>query len=119
MKALKAFAVLFVAGLVAGCPSNVIPQSFSERVAAAYTGIALTNDTATILVNAGAVSKAHGRDVLERTREARELTDIASSLHSEDRLGTALELLQAAKEYLCRDRENEPNCQYLLAQETP
>jgi hypothetical protein len=101
--------------ILAGCAlSNVPPRSFSERVAAAYTGIAMTNDTAAILVNAGTVSKERGREVLERTREAREVVDIAAALKSEDRLGTALDLLQAAKEYLCKDKQTEPNCVYLL-----
>lgn len=104
--------------LVSGC-ATPLPQSFTERVAAAYTGIALTNDTAAILVNAGTVSKEQGRAVLERTREAREAVDIAASLNSTDRLGTALELLQAAKEYLCKDKPNEPNCAYLMQQVTP
>lgn len=90
-----------------------VPKSFSERIAAAYTGVAITNDTATILVNAGTVSKEDGRKVLDQTRTVREAIDVANTLNGaagEDALGNALTILRAAQDYLCADKPTEPNC---------
>ena len=108
--------------ILAGCASVPAPKTFGERVAAGYTGVSITNDTATILVNAGVVSKEDGREVLEHTRSARETLDLASTLAGqlgEDKLTNALDLLRAAQDLLCADRPTEPNCAYLMQRSRP
>jgi len=110
--------------ILAGCATLGIPapKSFGERVAAAYTGLSITNDTATILVNAGTVSKEDGREVLAKTKAARETVDTASTLSGqlgENALTDALELLRAAQDLLCGDRPTEPNCAYLMQRSRP
>lgn len=114
--------VLLCLALLAGCVSVPAPKSFTERIAAAYTAIALTNDTATILVNAGTVSKPDGAKVLVQTKTAREAIDVAASIGpalGEDRLTGALLLLRAAQDHLCKDRQTEPNCQFLMQRAQP
>lgn len=108
--------------VLAGCQTVPAPKTFGERIAAAYTGVSITNDTATILVNAGVVSKEDGREVLEYTRSARETVDLASTLSGqlgEDRLMNALDLLRAAQDLLCADRPTDPNCAYLMQRSRP
>lgn len=117
-----AICLAVVIAALAACTNVPAPKSFTERVAAAYTGITITNDTATILVNAGTIAKADGAKVLEQTRTARESVDIASSIGGqvgEDRLTNALTILRAAQDYLCKDRPTEPNCQFLIARAQP
>lgn len=104
--------------LLAGCAGMTPPkpQSFDEHVAAARTVLTLTNDTATVLVNGEHISKPDGREVLERTRPAREAIDVAEQLRSEEKLTSAINLLKAAQQYLCRDLKDNPNCALLLQQ---
>lgn len=90
--------------------------SFTGRVAQGYSALTVTNDTAAILVNAGTITKEDGRKVLEQTTEAREALDMALAVRGqvgEDWLQTALGLLQAAQDALCKDRPTDPNCAYL------
>jgi hypothetical protein len=107
--------------MLAACGSMQVsaPKSFSERIAAAYTGVAITNDTATILVNAGTISKEDGRSVLKQTTTARAAVDAASLMEDEGRLTDALALLRAAQDYLCQGRETEPNCALMLQRTRP
>ena len=107
--------------MLAACGSLQVaaPKSFSERIAAAYTGVAITNDTTTILVNAGTVSKEDGRKVLDQTTKARAAVDAASLIEDEDKLTSALDKLRAAQDYLCKDRPTEPNCALMLQRTRP
>jgi hypothetical protein len=98
------------------------PKSYSERIAAGYTAVSITNDAATILVNAGTVSKEDGRAVLDQTKRARMGLDAASLLDGqlgEDKLANALTLLRAAQDHLCAGRPNEPNCALMLQRTQP
>lgn len=107
---------------LAACATVPAPKSFSERVAAAYTGVSITNDTATILINAGTISKEDGRQVLEQTTAARQTIDVASTLSGqlgEDNLISALAILRAAQDQLCADRPAEPNCALMLQRVRP
>lgn len=99
--------------VLTGCALN---QSFSGRVAAGYAGLAATNNTAFVLVNAGTISKEDGREVLETTRQARETLDIANSIGDLGSLEQALALLREAQAKLCEGRETNPNCALMLTQ---
>ncbi len=91
-------------------------SSFTGRVAQGYSALTVTNDTATVLVNAGTITKEDGRKVLDQTTEAREALDMALAVRGnvgEDWLQTALGLLQAAQDAMCKDRPTDPNCAYL------
>lgn len=111
--------VLTACGTVSSIPT---PKSYTERVAAVYTGLGITNDTAAILVNAGTVSREEGGQALEQTRLVREATDAASMLsgrEGEDALAKALGLLKTARDTLCASRPDEPNCVYLTQRIEP
>lgn len=99
--------------VLAGCATF---SSFSGRVAQGYSALTLTNDTATVLVNGGTISKKDGRKVLEQTTQAREALDMALAVRGqvgEDWLQTALGLLQEAQDSMCKARPTDPNCAYL------
>jgi hypothetical protein len=89
------------------------PQSFDEHVAAIRTALTLTNDTATVLVNGGHITKEKGREVLERTVEARKVTDVADGFED---LNNATAILKEVQDYLCKDLPQNPNCALLLSQ---
>lgn len=99
--------------LLAGCVTPPAPKSFDEHVAAVRTALTLTNDTATVLVNGGHITKEKGRSVLERTIQVRQATDVASGF---DDLNDAASILREVQEYLCRDLPQNPNCALLLQQ---
>jgi hypothetical protein len=99
--------------LLAGCTLN---NSFAGRVTAGYAGLAATNDTALVLVNAGVISKPDGASVLKKTRQARETLDIAYSVRDLSTLEAALELLREAQADLCKGHETNPNCILLTQQ---
>lgn len=114
------FAFLLVVALLAGC--GITPQSYDERVAAGYAAVAITNDTATTLVIGDTISKEDGRAVLEQTRTAREALDVAGTLSGqlgEDKLLSALNILRAAQDLLCREHATDPNCVALRARSLP
>lgn len=120
--------VRFVASIVAtlllltACANVPAPKSYTERLAAAYSGIAITDDTIAILANAGTISKEQGREALRQSKQAREAIDVAASFKGplgEDKLQAALDLLRAAQDYLCKDKPTEPNCSYLLQRAKP
>lgn len=99
--------------LLAGC---ALTQSFSGQVAAGYAAVAATNDTATVLVNAGTITKADGAAVLEKTRTARLAIDAANAAKDGTALEKALAVLNQAQIELCKGHEADPNC-VLLAQQ--
>jgi hypothetical protein len=107
--------LLIVAGIaMAACA--VIPKSYSEKVASAYAAVAVANDTATIFLNSNTISKDEAVQVLTRTREAISAIDMARDMGpaaGKDRLTAALEALRAATELMCKDRVDNPNCQFL------
>lgn len=115
---MRKLAILPFLLLLTACASLSVPapKSYDERIAAAYTGISITNDTAAILVNAGTVSKEDGRKVLAKTKQARKVADTAST---EVEITDALDLLRAAQDLLCADRPTEPNCAYLMQRARP
>jgi hypothetical protein len=113
-------ALYFAFLLLTGC--GITPQSYDERVAAAYATVAITNDTTTTLVLGGTISKDEGRKVLEQTRTAREAIDVAGSLSGqvgEDKLLSALNILRVAQDLLCAKNETDPNCVALRARSQP
>lgn len=91
-------------------------QSFSGRVAAGYAAVAATNDTALVFVNAGTVSKADGREVLNKTRAVRKAIDVANAAGDGSALEQALALLREAQAELCKGQETNPNCVLLTQQ---
>lgn len=99
--------------VLAACVSPPAPKSFDDHVAAIRTVLTLTNDTATILVNGGHISKEKGRAVLERTVEARVATDAADGIED---LNNATAILKEVQDYLCRELPENPNCTLLLQQ---
>jgi hypothetical protein len=99
--------------ILAACATPPAPKSFDESVAAVRTALTLTNDTATVLVNGGHISKEKGREVLERTVQVRQATDVAGGL---DDLKDATAILKEAQAYLCKDLPQNPNCALLLQQ---
>ena len=119
---LRKFAPIVALLLLSGCVTVPAPQSYTERIAAAYTGAALTFDTIAILANAGTISKEQGREAVRQTKQVREAIDVAAQFKGplgEDKLQTALDLLRAAQDYLCKDKPTEPNCAYLLQRAAP
>ena len=86
---------------------------------AAYAAVAATNDTTTVLVNAGEVSKEDGRAVLEKTRAVRLAIDAAIAAGDGTAIDRALALLREAQRQLCQGKESEPNCALLLQGATP
>lgn len=109
-------ALYFAFLLLAAC---ALTQSFSGQVAAGYAAVAATNDTATVLVNAGTISKDDGKAVLEKTRAARLAIDAADAAKDGTALEKALAILKQAQIELCKGQESNPNCQLLLQGATP
>lgn len=99
--------------ILAACVTPPAPKSFDDHVAAIRTALTLTNDTATVLVNGGHISKEKGREVLERTIQARQATDVASGFED---LNDATSILKEVQDFLCRDLPENPNCALLLQQ---
>lgn len=99
--------------VLAGCALN---QSFSGRVAAGYAAVTATNDTALVMVNAGAISKSDGANVLQKTRAIRQAIDVANAAGDRSALEQALALLQEAQAELCKGNETNPNCILLTQQ---
>lgn len=87
-----------------------LTQSFSGRVAAGYAAVTATNDTALVLVNAGTISKADGRAVLDKTQAVRQAIDVANAAGDRGALEQALALLREAQAELCKGNETNPNC---------
>lgn len=113
-------AFLLIVHLLTGCAS--LPNSYSGRVAAGYTGLAITNDTAAVLVIGGTISKEDGRAVLAQTRTAREVLDVAATLTGqagEDKLQQAFALLRAAQDALCAQNATDPNCIAMRSRSQP
>lgn len=99
--------------LLTACALN---QSFSGRVAAGYAAVTATNDTALVMVNAGAISKPDGANVLQKTRTIRQAIDVANAAGDGTALEQALALLQQAQAELCKGNETNPNCILLTQQ---
>lgn len=110
MRKLLVFPLLLI---LAACVTPPQQRSFDDHVAAIRTALTLTNDTATVLVNGGHISKQRGREVLERTVPIREAVDVAGGLED---LSDATDLLRAAQDYLCKDIPENPNCALLMQQ---
>jgi hypothetical protein len=102
--------------ILTACALN---QSFRGRVAAGYAAVAATNDTALVLVNAGTVSKADGREVLNKTRAVRQAIDVANAAGDGSALEQALALLREAQAELCKGNETNPNCVLLTQGAAP
>lgn len=102
-----------LAVVISGC---ALSQSFSGRVAAGYAAVAATNDTALVMVNAGAISKPDGAKVLQKTRAVRQAIDVANAAGDGSALEQALALLQEAQAELCKGNETNPNCILLTQQ---
>jgi hypothetical protein len=66
-------ALWLLCALLAGCPSMglIKPESFQERLAAAYTLNTAIRDAAANSLSAGAISSAEGEKWLENTRDFR------------------------------------------------
>lgn len=103
------FAFLLAATLLTACV-------VTDKYAAGYAAVAMTNDTALVLVNAGTITKDDGRAVLEKTRAARLAIDAASVAKDGTALDKALAVLKEAQAQLCKGHETDPNC-VLLAQQ--
>lgn len=113
---------LVSAVILFGCAGFPTPRSYSERIASAYAGVAITNDTATILLNADTISKAEASQVLKQTREAMGVIDAARDLGpsvGEDRLALSLVILKSAQDFMCKNRPENPNCQFLTQRVQP
>ena len=119
---LRKFAPIVALLLLAGCATVPAPKSYTERVASAYSGVAITFDTIAILANAGTISKDQGREAVRQTKQVREAVDVAATFKGplgEDKLQTAQDLLRAAQDFLCKDKPTEPNCAYLIQRARP
>jgi uncharacterized lipoprotein YajG len=110
---LRKLAVLPLLFILAACAAPPAPKSFDDHVAAIRTALTLTNDTATVLVNGGHISKEKGRTVLERTVETRKATDVADSFQD---LNDVTAILKEVQDDLCRDLPQNQNCALLLSQ---
>lgn len=115
--------LMFMATLMAlwlsACATLFLPKSFTSQVAEAYAGVAMTNDTVLVLYNAGTIDKARASSVALQVRSVREAIDLANGLgpdFGKDKLGSALALLELAKQELCRDQKENPNCTLLLGE---
>jgi hypothetical protein len=107
-----AVAVAYVAFLLlAGCALN------QSKEITAYAAVAATNDTALVLVNAGAISKEDGRKVYEKTHAVRLAIDAAVASGDGTAIDKALAVLREAQAELCKGQETNPNCALLLQQQ--
>jgi hypothetical protein len=90
------------------------PKTFSERLAAGYTSVTTTRQTATILLNGQVISSADATNIQKQADVAREGLDVARTLQgidAEKKLDATLLILDAAHSYLCAKAPTNPNCQ--------
>jgi hypothetical protein len=106
---MKIIAVLLISLALLGCAA-LVTNSPTQRAAAAYTALSLTNDTAFILTNGGTISREHAAATLEKTRAARRAVDAVRTF---DDLDAAFQLIYAAQDLLCEKTPQDANCMYL------
>lgn len=102
--------------ILAACGSLGVPspKSFNERLASGYSSVTTIRQSATILLNGSAISSSDAANVQKQADVAREALDVARTLpaiDAENKLQSALLVLQAAQGYLCTKTPNDPNCQ--------
>lgn len=82
------------------------PETWNQRVVAAYSSVTAARETATILVNRDKLSAADAQNVQNTLNEARKGIEVAEALYKlkpadgEDKLVSTLRILQAAQAYL-------------------
>jgi hypothetical protein len=101
--------------ILAGCAALGVPtpQSFNERVAAGYVSVTGVRTTAATLLNGQVISSSDAENVQKQAEVAREALDVARTLpaiDAENKLTSALSILEAARAYLCAKSPNDPNC---------
>lgn len=104
----SAFAISLALVLLAGCAYLGVPQpqTFNERVAYAYAGLASARDTATSLVQGDKITVEDARNVQTQADAVREGVDVARAIHSSnpqagaERLDLAISSLTAIQKYL-------------------
>lgn len=96
-KALSIFLVfVFFAG-IAAC--SVYPETFDERVAAAYITNTSVRSTAAAAIRAGKMTATQGRNVLALTDKTRDVLDEAAD-GDERGLDLAIEILEQLQRYV-------------------
>lgn len=97
---------LVVLYAVSACQALGVPslKSFNERLAGGYTSVTAVRQTATVLLNAQAISIKDAENVQKTADTAREGLDIATQLgntpQGQDKLSTTLVILTQAQTYL-------------------
>ena len=113
---MRKFILAIIALAVVGCASLGVPtpKTFNERLAAGYSSVTSVRTSATVLLNGRVISSADAENVQEQADVARDGLDVARGLtgiNAEDKLTSALAVLQAARAYLCAKNPTDPNCQ--------
>jgi hypothetical protein len=94
------------------------PQTFSERLATGYSSVTAVRTSAATLLNGRVISSSDAENVQKQADTAREALDIARGLtgvDAQNKLDSALLILQAAQAYLCKKNPTDPNCAALAA----
>ena len=83
---LAAYRFMFVLALLAGCASLGLPtpQTFSEKLTAAYGAVEVVNNTAVTLLDAKKITSADGEHILTTSQQARIGLDIARTMAKTD-----------------------------------
>jgi hypothetical protein len=102
--------------ILSACASLGVPtpKSFNERLASGYSSVTTVRQSATILLNGRVIGSSDAENVQRQTDVAREALDVARTLpalDAENKLQSALLVLQAAQGYLCTKTPTDPNCQ--------
>lgn len=103
-----ALALVTCLTLLAGCASLGLaqPQTFSQRLAVAYTSVSAVRATATNLLQARSITVADAENIQRTADEVRAGLDVSRSLVGVDpkaadqRLGAAVATLEALRTYL-------------------
>lgn len=109
-----AFLPIFL--VLAACAAMGVPtpSTFNERLAAGYVSVTGVRSSTTILLNGGVIGSSDAENVQKQADVAREGLDVARTLpamDAENKLQSALLVLQAAQSYLCKKSPDDPNCE--------
>ena len=94
------------------------PKTFNERLASGYSSVTVVRTSAATLLNGRVITSSDAENIQKQADTAREALDIARGLtgiDAENKLDSALLILQAAQAYLCKKNPNDPNCSALSA----
>ena len=96
MKACTRFLALAYTLLLVGCVALQAPQSFDERLAYGYAGVAAARSTATAMLERGRLTVAEARDAQGMADTTRTALDVARGSYKAGDISTATGQLDLA-----------------------